>query len=334
MVILMIKSQVGTLFQCSISCITRLFSHSVSQNVVPIYRIIAVDDSYQKTGKVYVKIQVVGMSRIFDRPVSELYQKEWLKLFSREDVAHIAALYMAEHTKNLDLIKLFPKSNPSMRPSVIVVGILFSAFLILSNLAAFKLAQIGTVTFAAGLIFFPLTYIFDDILTEVYGFKVSRRVIWSAFFANTIVFIGTWLTTYLHPAPHWEQQAAYEVIYRGTPRIFIASMISYFFGEFTNSIILAKLKVLTAGRYLWLRVLASTTVGVGIDTILFMHIGFLFIIPYSEIWAVIMTMYFIKVVYEVCAIPITYKVSNYLKKKDNVDYYDFKTQFNPFSLRV
>ncbi len=298
------------------------------------YRIVSVDDSYRDTGKVHVKVQVTGKAKTFKRSVSELYQKEWLEKFSREDVAHIAALYTAEHTKNLDLIKRFPQRTPATKSSVITVGILFTTFLILSNLAAFKLAAFGPITFAAGLIFFPLTYVFDDILTEVYGFKVSRRIIWMALLANTIIFLGTWLTIYLTPSPFWNYQEAYATVYQGTLRVFAASMISYFFGEFTNSTILAKLKVATLGEHLWLRAITSTVIGVGIDTILFTHIAFLNTIPYANIWQVIATMFAIKVLYEVCALPITYKVTDYLKRKDNVDHYDFKTKFNPFSFEL
>ncbi|WP_242604183.1 queuosine precursor transporter [Legionella beliardensis] len=298
------------------------------------YRIISIDDSYHDTGKVYVKIQMVGKSQIFARPVSELYQKTWLEHFSCEDVAHIAALYTAEHTKNLDLIKKFPKATPATKSSVIVVGILFTALLILSNLTAFKLATFASINFPAGLIFFPLTYVFDDILTEVYGFKVSRRIIWMALLANTIIFIGTWGTIYLNPSPFWHDQAAYATVYQATLRVFIASMIGYFLGEFANSTLLAKLKVLTSGKHLWLRAITSTVVGVGIDTIFFTHIAFLFTMPYGNLWEIIATMYALKVIYEFCALPITYKVTNYLKRKDNIDHYDFKTNFNPFSLEV
>jgi uncharacterized integral membrane protein (TIGR00697 family) len=225
-------------------------------------------------------------------------------------------------------------NSPATKPSIVVVGILFTTFLILSNLAAFKLASFGSINFAAGLIFFPLTYVFDDILTEVYGFKVSRRIIWTALLANTIVFLGTWITIFLTPSPYWSHQEAYATVYQGTLRIFTASAISYFCGEFANSMLLAKLKVLTEGKHLWFRAVASTITGVSIDTVLFTHIAFLFTIPYTNIWQVILTMFSFKVLYEVCAIPLTYKISNYLKRKDNIDYYDFKTNFNPFSLKV
>lgn len=309
-----------------------LFSTRKDADIANKYRIIAVDDSYQETGNVSVKVQIVGHSKTFNSSVKELYQKHWLDAFSKEDVAHIAALYTAEHTGNFELIKSFPLKNSSVKSSVLVVGILFTVFLILSNFTAFKLVEYGGVSFPAGLIFFPLTYIFDDILTEVYGFKVSRRIIWSALLANSIVTLGTLITVYLPPSPYWHDQSAYATIYHATFRIFIASMLGYLTGEFVNSIILAKLKVLTAGRYLWLRAISSTAIGVGIDTLIFIHVAFLFLVPYHTIWQIILMMYALKVLYEILATPLTYKISNYLKKKDHVDHYDFKTKFNPFSL--
>lgn len=221
--------------------------------------------------------------------------------------------------------------SSNLKDSVILVGILFTAFLILSNIAAFKIAAVGNFFFPAGLVFFPITYIFDDILTEVYGFKISRRIIWSALLANSIVFLGAWITTYLPYAPDWHGQDAYALIYRAAPRIFVASSFAYFFGEFTNSVILAKLKIKLSGRHLWLRVLASSAAGVGVDNLIFMHAAFLFTVPYSTVLTMFFTMYIAKLSYEICAIPFTYKVANYLKKKDNVDYYDFNTNFNPFS---
>jgi uncharacterized integral membrane protein (TIGR00697 family) len=298
------------------------------------YRIVSIDENYFDTGKVYANVQVSGKAQTVNRPISELYQKEWLDHFSKEDIAHIAALYTAEHTQNLGLIKKFPKATPATKSSVIIIGILFTTFLILSNLTAFKLASFASISFPAGLIFFPLTYVFDDILTEVYGFKVSRRIIWMALFANVIIFMGTWITIYLRPSPFWHNQEAYATIYQATLRVFMASMLSYFCGEFFNSIVLAKLKILTNGQHLWLRAISSTIIAVGIDTVLFIHIAFLFTVPYTDIWKIILSMYSLKVIYEICALPITYKVANYLKNKDNIDYYDFKTKFNPFSFAV
>ncbi len=216
--------------------------------------------------------------------------------------------------------------------NLLLVSSLFTAFCILSNLAAFKLAALGNFIFPAGLVFFPLTYIFDDILTEVYGFKMSRLIIWSALLANCIVFFGTWLTTYLPSAPNWHDQNAFALIYRTAPRIFCASTLAYFCGEFTNSYVLAKLKIAMSGKRVWLRFVGSSTVGLAVDNLIFMHVAFLFILPYSTLLMVSVTMYLAKLTYEICMLPITYRIANYLKKKDQIDYYDYETNFNPFTL--
>lgn len=300
----------------------------------PAYRIIAIDEDYEDCKKIFAKVQVIGTSNIFKRAISELYQKEWLDCFSKEDVAHIAALYTAEHTNNFKLISQFPKRNIGLKPSVYIVGLLFSAFLILSNLTAVKLAALGEFIFPSALIFFPLTYVFDDILTEVYGFKISRRIIWAGLFANLIIFTGTYATTYLPAANDWPHELAYETIYRATPRIFFASTLGYFFGEFANSIVLAKLKILTSGKYLWLRAITSSVIGISIDTVFFVHAAFLFTVPYFMLWKIISTAYFVKILYEICALPLTYKITEYLKRKDKIDHYDYQTNFNPFSLEV
>ncbi|VVC76994.1 hypothetical protein AQUSIP_23210 [Aquicella siphonis] len=298
------------------------------------YRFISCNPDSFHAGVITARIQAVKEGMITELPVRELYHPDWLRLFSPADASRIAALHAAEQTQDIELLTRLHHIKPAVKDSVILVGTLFTAFLILSNLAAFKLVSVGHFTFPAGLVFFPVTYLFDDILTEVYGFKISRRIIWSALFANLIVLLGAWLTTYLPPSPDWHDQAAYALIYQATPRIFIASTVAYFFGEFSNSILLAKLKILMSGRHLWLRALASTSVGVGIDTILFTHIAFFSLIPYSAVWDIIFTMYLAKVIYEACAIPLTYKMANYLKRKDNVDYYDVGTRFNPFSLAL
>lgn len=221
-----------------------------------------------------------------------------------------------------------------LKPSIIVVGILFSAFLILSNLTAFKLVQYHGFAFPAALVFFPMTYIFDDILTEVYGFKISRLVIWTALLANMIVILGASITTYLQPAPFWHDQQAYAKVYQAVPRVFLASILGYLSGEFANSIILAKLKVRSQGRHLWFRLCSSSIVGVAIDTMVFVHIAFLFMVPYTKIWQIVFTMYLFKITYEMLVMPITYKVTHYLKQKDNVDHYDLNTNFNPFSIKL
>ena len=225
-------------------------------------------------------------------------------------------------------------ANNGQKPGIVIVGMLFSACLILSNLTAMKVVHFWHITATAALVFFPMTYIFDDILTEVYGFQVSRRIIWLALVCNIIVIGGAMLTVYLPPDPSWHAQAAYQRIYLTAPRIMLASMVAYLIGEFFNAIALAKLKIATNGRHLWLRCVVSTAFGLALDSMVFTFIGFIGVVPLSTMWRMIITMYVLKLLYEILALPVTYLVTAYLKRKDCVDHYDYHTRFNPFSLRI
>jgi uncharacterized integral membrane protein (TIGR00697 family) len=316
------------------------------------YRIVSVMDSYNDTQDVYVTVHIKGTSKTFNKPIKELYEKKWLNEFSKEDVAYIGFLYAAEESKNLPLIEYFPRKKHSLNKNVVILGMLFACFLILSNLTAFKIVEVHlskllginlqsplSVDFPAALIFFPLTYFFDDTLTEVYGFKMSRLIIWGALLCNVIFTLGTWVTVYLPASKIWDVNtnhgaAAYELIFRGSILIFLASIFAYFCGEFLNSTILAKLKVLTSGKYFFLRVVGSTMIGVGVDSVIFCNIAFWKIMPHHIIWGIVLTQYIFKLSYEIFMLPVTYWLTNYLKRVDEIDYYDFQTRFNPFSLSL
>lgn len=305
------------------------------------YVLIAHEENYQDSNKIYAKVRLRGTSKSFYKPVSELYQKKWLSDFEKEDVAFIAVLNSADQDKNYSLIKMFPRKKKLITQNVIFLGMLFTTCLILSNLTAFKIIElhfglfgIKEIDFPSALIFFPLTYFFDDTLTEVYGFKISRFIIWGGLICNCIVTLGTWATVYMPSAPVWHFQKAYSLIYNNNLRIFVASLSAYLLGEFCNSVILAKLKVLTNGKWLWLRVISSSSVGVGLDSIIFCNMAFLGVLPTALVWKIALTQYVIKVGYEIVVLPLTYRITRYLKKKDAVDHYDFSTKFNPFSLQV
>lgn len=171
-------------------------------------------------------------------------------------------------------------------------------------------------------------------MTEVYGYKQSRRVIWTGVFCSLLFVLGTKMAILLPPSPYWHNQAAYAIVMDSFPRIVIASLISYICGEFLNAYTIAKLKIYTAGKAYWLRLIASTLVGAGVDSILFGFLGFAFIVPVKVIFIMILLQYFIKVSYEIIALPLTYIVTGYLKRTEQVDYYDFNTNFTPFSLSL
>jgi uncharacterized integral membrane protein (TIGR00697 family) len=209
---------------------------------------------------------------------------------------------------------------------------LFVAVLLISNVASSKILKLGPFTFDGGTILFPISYIFGDILTEVYGYSRSRRVIWVGFacaglMAGVFALVGA-----LPPAEGWENQAAYEAILGTTPRIVLGSLIAYFAGEFSNSYTLARMKILTQGRWLWTRTIGSTLVGQGVDTVLFVTIAFAGTLPWSLFWSIIASNYIFKVGLEAAMTPATYQITNFLKHAENEDVYDTDTDFNPFKL--
>lgn len=214
-----------------------------------------------------------------------------------------------------------------------IVTVLFVAVLLVSNVASSKILLLGPFTFDGGTILFPISYIFADMLTEVYGYSQSRRVIWLGFLATALMAGVLQIVGALPPAPGWENQGAYESILGLTPRIVLASLVAYFTGEFANSFTLAKMKLLTRGRWLWSRTIGSTVVGQGVDTLLFVGIAFVGVLPSELLLAVLISNYVFKVGYEALATPLTYAIVGFLKRSEGVDAYDYNTSFSPFALR-
>jgi uncharacterized integral membrane protein (TIGR00697 family) len=218
----------------------------------------------------------------------------------------------------------------------------FVTILICSNLIGpAKIVQVdwpvlGTLTFGAGVLFFPISYVFGDVLTEVYGYARSRRVIWAGFAGLAFASFMSWVVVSLPPAPFWKNQEAYEVAFGSTWRIAAASMIAYFAGEFVNSFVLAKMKIATAGRWLWTRTIGSTIFGEGVDSLIFYPLAFYGtgIIPDDKLPLVMTAQFVTKVAVEVVFTPVTYGVVGWLKRAEHEDYYDRDTRFTPFSLKV
>ena len=215
----------------------------------------------------------------------------------------------------------------------IILG-LFVAVLIISNIASTKILKFGPFTFDGGTILFPVSYIFGDILTEVYGYKASRRVIWTGFVAALLMSLTFIIVGKLPPAADWGNQEAYDKILGLTPRIVVASLIAYFAGEFSNSFTLAKMKILTHGKWLWTRTIGSTIIGEGVDTLLFVLIAFYGVLPGELLMTVIISNYIFKVGFEAILTPLTYQVVRFLKRHEDVDTYDYDTNFNPFAIKA
>ncbi|MCX6137948.1 MAG: queuosine precursor transporter [Ignavibacteriales bacterium] len=208
---------------------------------------------------------------------------------------------------------------------------LFVAVLLISNVASSKIVQLSLFTFDGGTILFPLSYIFGDVLTEVYGYRRSRKVIWIGFGSALLMSIIFMVVGAMPPAQGWINQDAYDKILGLTPRIVAASLIAFFSGEFSNSYTLAKLKIWTKGRHLWMRTIGSTVVGEFVDTALFVMIAFWGMLPTATLTAVIISNYVFKTGVEAILTPVTYRVVAWLKKEEAEDYYDHGTDFNPFS---
>lgn len=215
----------------------------------------------------------------------------------------------------------------------------FVAVLLCSNvIGPGKVCQVSVFghpfTFGAGILFFPISYLFDDILTEVYGYARSRRMVWAGFGALVFASLMSWAVVKLPPDPGFHDQAAYERIFGGTPRIVLGSLVAFWTGEFVNSYVLARMKVLTEGRWMWLRFLGSTVFGEGVDTLIFYPIAFAGLWDTHLLLAVMGGNYTIKVLWEVVATPLTYAVCGYLKRVEHEDYFDRETNFTPFSLET
>ncbi|MGZ3593700.1 MAG: queuosine precursor transporter [Syntrophales bacterium] len=214
---------------------------------------------------------------------------------------------------------------------VLIVAI-FVTCLITANIVAVKLVEISGFMLPAGTIIFPVSYIFGDVLTEVYGYRQARRVIWLGFFCNFIVVVTIWIGQLLPPSSFWDGQKAYERILGYTPRLLAASFLAYLVGEFANSFVLAKMKIATKGRWLWTRTIGSTLVGEGLDSLMFMILAFAGTIPMVTLLSAVLTQWFLKSAYEAAATPLTYIAVNFLKRKEGIDVFDYGTKFNPLLL--
>jgi uncharacterized integral membrane protein (TIGR00697 family) len=220
-------------------------------------------------------------------------------------------------------------------PGVVAV---FTTTLIISNIVAVKLINFLGLSLPAAIILFPVAYIFGDILTEVYGYARARQAIWTGFGCNLLAVAAIWLAGLLPASPLWtaglyqtpaEASQAYQAILGFTPRLLAASFAAYLVGEFLNSFVLARLKIATGGRLLWLRTISSTLVGEGADSLVFMTAAFAGILPNAALAGAILSQWLVKSAYEALATPLTYLVVNFLKRAENEDYFDRGTDFNP-----
>jgi queuosine precursor transporter len=214
----------------------------------------------------------------------------------------------------------------------VAVAALFVTCLMVSNVIAVKLAMVQGLVLPAGIVIFPVSYLLADVLTEVYGYRAARRVIWLGFLCNLLAVVAIWIGGLLPAAPFWDRQGAYERILGATPRILAASFAAYLVGEFANTMIMSRLKVAMAGRHLWARAIASTLVGQGLDSAVFITIAFWGLMALPILLGAIVTQWLVKSAYEALATPLTYAMVGFLKRREGIDTYDRGISFNPFTL--
>lgn len=216
-----------------------------------------------------------------------------------------------------------------------VVMAAFVAILLLSNLiGAAKLATLGGFTFGAGILFFPIGYVIGDVLTEVYGYAHARRCIWVGFSALLFMAFMSWVVVSLPPAAGWSGQEAYESVFGQVPRIVLASIVAFWAGEFVNSFVLARMKIMTHGKHLWTRTIGSTVFGQAVDSVIFYPLAFLGVWSTSQVLTVMLTNWALKVSWEAVLTPVTYAVVGWLKRHEGVDIFDRNTDFTPFKTAV
>jgi uncharacterized integral membrane protein (TIGR00697 family) len=227
-----------------------------------------------------------------------------------------------------------PEQPPVRTPSplLLTVSALFVATLVTSNIIAIKIAAVGPFSVPAAIVIFPLAYLFGDVLTEVWGYRVARMVIWTGFLANIIVVAFIAIAIAIPADPHYADQAAYSRVLGSSPRLVAASLTAYLLGEFLNAFVLARLKVATGGRLLWTRTIGSTLIGQGVDSAVFISLAFAGTEPWSLLIVIIRDVWIVKVLYEIVATPFTYAIVNVLKRVEGVDTFDRDTKFAPIPL--
>jgi queuosine precursor transporter len=225
-----------------------------------------------------------------------------------------------------------PATARTPSPLLLTISSLFVATLVASNIIAVKIAAVGPFSVPAAIVIFPLAYLFGDVLTEVWGYRVARTVIWTGFLANIVVVLFIAAAVAIPSDPHYTDQGAYARILGESPRLVLASLTAYLLGEFLNAFVLARLKIATNGRLLWTRTIGSTVIGQGVDSVVFISLAFAGTQPWSLLIVIMRDVWIVKVLYEVIATPITYALVTALKRIEGVDTFDRGTKFAPIPL--
>lgn len=282
-------------------------------------------------GKQIVVCKILDTPRgVFTMEAAELVlrRKDLLSGFAIEDIVSIIGLAVSEKEPLLIETRMVPYRLYTL------IAMLFGVSLLVSNILSSKLISVFGITMTGGALAFPMTYAFGDILTEVYGYKRARQLIWGTIACNLFAMLFIQLTIAMPPSPFWHKQQAFAEVLGSIPRVDIASLVSYCLGEFINSYVIAKLKLVYRGQLLWMRIVASTVAATMINGPVFALLAYYGKLPNEELLFLIGKIYIFNVAYEIFALPITYWLINFLKKKEAVDIYDDDTNFTPFSLET
>ena len=229
---------------------------------------------------------------------------------------------------------MLKEENNQLSPLFLIIACFFVTCLLLSNIIAGKLITVFGWVLPGAVILFPLTYIFGDVLTEVYGFRKARLVIWTGFGANLLMVLVFALIIYIPSPGFFEGQEAFALVLGMAPRVVLASLLAYFIGELTNAFILSRMKIMTAGKWLWARTIGSTLIGEGIDTVVFITLAFWMLVPTEVLLQMMLFQYIFKVSYEILATPLTYLAVGKLKNQEGLDTFDYNVKYNPFRLKI
>ena len=301
------------------------------------HKVTGIDESNPKN--ILVFLQVVGTRHVFKMNLIKVYNQNWFEKLSKEDVVYVSYLFACQKNDKCDMISSFPRKKKQLSYKAMVLAMFYVTTVLLSNITAIKIAILHffghSVPFPAALIYFPLTYFLDDCITEVYGFQLSRRLIWIALGCNVFYVLASNATLLLPSLPIWKiHQGAYDYVVGASTRVIMASFVAFFCGAFLNSILLSRLKVLTSGKWFFLRVVTSSGVAVLVDSFLFCSINFAFQVPQNVIFQLILVQTVFKFSLEVILFPVTQRICAYIKSNDKVDVFDYGASYNPFSLKV
>lgn len=291
-----------------------------------------IEESYRNSeGKQIIVAKIINTPRgYFKMPATKLIleRKDILAGFSIKDIVNIVGLAASEKDPLAIEIRQTPYKYYTL------LAMLFGVILVISNILSSKLMVLCGLTITGGQLLFPLTYQLGDVITEVYGYKRARQLIWGAILCNLTFVIFSQITIAMPASAYWHHQQEFSQVLGSVPRIIFASLIGYFCGEFMNSFVLSKMKIAYKGQHFWKRVLGSSTAAISIASVVFTFLAFLGVLPINDLISLMIKVFAICILYEIAALPLTYKAAEILKRIEKIDIYDINTKFNPFSLEV